>query len=74
MGHAEWAHDRGDSVSPGEAGCVLVLLTPDRFEKLGHTAAFAFPVVMLVIDIVLRLLIIEKKGMSHVPRALCETH
>lgn len=34
----------------------------DRFEKLGHTAAFGFPVAMLLVDVVLRLLIIEKKG------------
>lgn len=47
---------------------VVLWLTVDRFDKLGHTAAFAFPVAMLVIDIVLRLLIIEKKGPRRVPR------
>ena len=43
-------------------------LTWDRFEKLGHMVAFAFPVTMLVIDVFLRLLIIEKKkGKLFVP-------
>ena len=70
MGDAEWADDWGHSVSIHlvELDMLVLWLTVDRFDKLGHTAAFAFPVAMLVIDIVLRLLIIEKKGSHRVYR------